>query len=45
MKLRFATLEDIYALLDIYALYIPATVTFEYELPSESAKEKSIENL
>lgn len=34
MKLRFAALEDVPALLDIYARYIPSTVTFEYVLPS-----------
>lgn len=35
MNLRFAVQEDIPALLDIYANYIPTTVTFEYELPSQ----------
>lgn len=34
MKLRFATLEDVPALLSIYEQYIPTTITFEYELPS-----------
>lgn len=34
MKLRFAVPEDVPALLDIYAQYIPTEVTFEYVLPS-----------
>lgn len=34
MTLRFAVQEDIPALLEIYAQYIPTTVTFEYTLPS-----------
>ena len=34
MKLRFALPEDVSALLDIYAHYLPTTVTFEYTLPS-----------
>ena len=35
MKLRFAGEKDIPALLDIYGQYIPTSVTFEYELPSQ----------
>lgn len=34
MKLRFATEEDVPALLAIYAHYMPTGVTFEYALPS-----------
>lgn len=34
MKLRFATFEDVPALLSIYQQYISTTITFEYELPS-----------
>lgn len=34
MKLRFATQEDIPALLAIYQQYISTTITFEYTLPS-----------
>lgn len=36
MNLRFAAQEDVPALLDIYAQYIPTTATFEYELPSQN---------
>ena len=35
MKLHFAGEKDIPALLDIYGQYIPTSVTFEYELPSQ----------
>lgn len=35
MKLRFATQEDVPALLAIYEHYIPTNITFEYDLPSE----------
>ena len=35
IQLRFATQEDVPALLEIYRQYIPTTVTFEYVLPSE----------
>jgi len=34
MKLRFAALEDVPALLDIYRRYISTEITFEYVLPS-----------
>ena len=34
MIIRFARAEDAQALLDIYAQYIHAPITFEYELPS-----------
>lgn len=34
MKLRFASREDVPALLSIYEHYIPTPVTFEYVLPS-----------
>ena len=34
MKLRFASLEDVPALLAIYSRYIPTNITFEYTLPS-----------
>lgn len=34
MTLRFASQEDIPALLDIYENYIPTGITFEYALPS-----------
>lgn len=35
MKLRFATLEDVPALLAIYERYISTAITFEYVLPSQ----------
>lgn len=35
MKLRFAALEDVPALLSIYEQYIPTEITFEYVLPSQ----------
>lgn len=35
MKLRFAILEDVPALLAVYEPYISTTVTFEYVLPSQ----------
>ena len=46
LTLRFATLEDAEALLEIYAPYISQPVTFEYEVPPlEEFRHRIIERI
>ena len=43
MTIRFAGLQDVPALLEIYAQYIPTSVTFEYVLPTREEFARRVE--
>ncbi len=43
MIVRFAAVEDVPALLDIYARYIPTPITFEYRLPTPEEFTRRVE--
>lgn len=45
MHFRFATLDDTAALLSIYAQYIETSITFEYELPTETTFSERISHI